>query len=259
MEYARMRLELDGPVGVVEFDRPPANAYDLGFLEELDQVVEEVRRRDDIKVLVLRGNDRFFSAGADINIFLGASPEEIGKFALFGHLVLDRLERLPKISIAAITGHAMGGGLEIALACDLRFMAQGKAQLGLVEVKIGTLPNMGGTQRLPRLIGKARALEMMVTGRTVGAEEALALGLVNRIHPADKLLPETLEYAKTLARGATLTIGLIKQCVNEGVEQPLASGLALERACGAVAFRSHDFKEGSKAFAEKRAPAFLGR
>src|SRR3990172_7306644 len=123
----------------------------------------------------------------------------------------------------------------------------------------GPRRNMGGTKRLPRLIGKARALEMMVTGRTVGAEEALALGLVNRVHLADKLLPETLEYAKTLARGATLTIGLIKQCVNEGVEQPLASGVALERACGAVAFRSHDFKEGSKAFAEKRAPAFLGR
>lgn len=259
MAHPRMRLELDGPVGVVEFDRPPANAYDLVFLEELDQVVEEVRRRDDVKVLVLRGNDRFFSAGADINMFLGAPPEEIGKFGLFGHLVLDRLERLPKISLAAITGHAMGGGLEIALACDLRFMAEGKAQLGLVEVKIGAVPNMGGTQRLPRLIGKARALEMMATGRTVGAQEALAIGLVDRVYPADKLLPETLEYAKTLARGATLTIGLIKQCVNDGMEQPLASGLALERTCGAVAFRSHDFKEWSKAFAEKRAPAFLGR
>ena len=254
-----IQLRVEAPLAFVRFSRPPANAYDLPFLKQLDAAVEEIRRRDDVKVAILQGNPKFFSAGADITTFLGATPEAIMAFALFGHLTLVKLESLPKIVIAAIEGHAVGGGLEIALACDLRFMARGPGRLGLGEVKIGAVPNMGGTQRLPRLIGKARALKMLITGEPVDAEEALRIGLVDGLHAPEELLAKTVEYATSLARGPVLTIGLIKQCVNEGLEMPLAGGLALERACGGVAFRSEDFKEGSRAFAEKRPPAFRGR
>jgi enoyl-CoA hydratase/carnithine racemase len=254
-----IQLRVEAPLAFVQLSRPPANAYDLAFLKQLDAAVEEIRLRDDVKAVILQGNPKFFSAGADITTFLGATPEAIMAFALFGHLTLVKLESLPKIVIAAIEGHAVGGGLEIALACDLRFMARGPGRLGLGEVKIGAVPNMGGTQRLPRLIGKSRALRMLITGETVDAEEAMRIGLVDGLHAPEELLARTVEYATSVARGPVLTIGLIKQCVNEGLEMPLAGGLALERACGGVAFRSEDFKEGSRAFAEKRPPAFRGR
>ncbi len=187
------------------------------------------------------------------------SPAELVNFAQIGHDVLVKIERLPKIVIAAIQGHAMGGGLELALACDLRFMAAGKAQLALPEVKIGAVPNMGGTQRLPRLIGKSRALDLLITGRSVGDEEALRLGLVDRVYPAGELLQRAVEYARELARGASLTISLIKQAVNEGANQSLEAGLALEREAGNVVFRSQDFAEGVRAFTDKRAPKFAGQ
>ena len=252
-------VKADGPLAFLQLNRPPANAYNLELLEDLDAAIEKVRHRAEARVVIVRGNERFFSAGADITTFTGASPEAIATFALVGHQALDKLGRLPQIVIAAIEGHAMGGGLEMALACDLRFMARGKGRLGLVEAKIAAVPNMGGTQRMPRLIGKARALSMMITGETVDADQALQLGLVDRVYEAAELLPKTIEYAGALARGATLTLGLIKQCVNEGLEMPLAAGLALERACGGIAFRSEDFQEGARAFVEKRAPKFQGR
>jgi len=252
-------VKVDGPVAFLQLNRPPANAYNLDFLKDLDAAIEEVRYRAEARVVVVRGNERFFSAGADITTFTGASPDTIATFAQVGHQALDKLERLPKIVIAAIEGHAMGGGLEMALACDLRFMARGKGRLGLVEAKIAAVPNMGGTQRLPRLIGKARGLSMMITGETVDADQALQLGLVDRVYEGSDLMPKTIEYATTLAQGPLLTLGLIKQCVNEGQEMPLAAGLALERTCGGIAFRSEDFQEGARAFVEKRAPKFQGR
>ncbi|MBI2462362.1 MAG: enoyl-CoA hydratase/isomerase family protein [Candidatus Rokubacteria bacterium] len=252
-------VKLDGPVAFLELNRPPANAYNLDFLKDLDAAIEEVRYLDAAKVVIVKGTPKFFSAGADINSFLGAPLEALTTFALVGHQALDKLERLPKVVIAAIEGHALGGGLEIAMACDLRFMARGSGRLGLVEAKIGAVPNMGGTQRLPRLVGKGRALHMMITGETVTADEALAIGLVDRVFEPNELLPKIAEYAKTLAQGPTLTIGLIKRCVTEGLEMPLAGGLSLERTCGGIAFASEDFQEGSRAFVEKRAPSFRGR
>lgn len=252
-------VKVDGPVAFLEMNRPPANAYNLDFLKDLDAAIEEVRYLEAAKVVIVKGNPKFFSAGADINSFLGAPLEALTTFALVGHQALDKLERLPKVVIAAIEGHAMGGGLEIAMACDLRFMARGNGRLGLVEAKIGAVPNMGGTQRLPRLVGKGRALHMMITAETVAADEALAIGLVDRVSAPDELLPKTVEYARTLAQGPTLAIGLIKRCVAEGLEMPLAAGLTLERTCGGIAFASEDFKEGARAFTEKRAPSFQGR
>ncbi len=259
MDTGFVTVKTEGPLAFVQLNRPPANAYNLDFLKDLDAAIEEVRYLERARVVIVRGNGRFFSAGADITTFTGASPDAISTFAQVGHQALDKLERLPKIVIAAIEGHAMGGGLEMALACDLRLMARGKGRLGLVEAKIAAVPNMGGTQRLPRLIGKARGLSMMITGETVDADQALQLGLVDRVYEAAELMPKTIEYASLLAQGATLTLGLIKQCVNEGLEMPLAAGLALERTCGGIAFRSEDFQEGARAFVEKRVPKFQGR
>ncbi|MGH7966957.1 MAG: enoyl-CoA hydratase/isomerase family protein, partial [Candidatus Binatia bacterium] len=159
-----VRLEKDGPVGFIVFDRPPANAYNLELLKDLDTVIEQVRDDAGVKVVILRGNSRFFSAGADIKSFTAMGAEDMARFALFGHETVCKLERLPQVVIAAIEGHAMGGGLEMALGCDLRFIARGTARLAVPEVNIGAVPNMGGTQRLPRLIGKSRALEMLITG-----------------------------------------------------------------------------------------------
>ena len=222
-----VKLEKEGLIGFVIFDRPPANAYNLDLLKDLDAVIEQVRDDAEVRVMILRGNNRFFSAGADIKSFTGMTPEELTRFALFGHETVCKLERLPQVVIAAIEGHAMGGGLEMALACDFRFMARGPARLAVPEVNLGAVPNMGGTQRLPRLIGKSRALEMLITGKQVDAEEALAIGLVDRVYEPQELLPKTVEFAQQLARGPALTIAMIKKCVNEGLETSLAVGLAL--------------------------------
>lgn len=254
-----VKLEKDGPVGSIVFDRPPANAYNLDLLKDLDVVIEQVRDDASVRAVILRGNARFFSAGADIKSFTGMGEEQLARFALFGHETVCKLGRLPQIVIAAIEGHAMGGGLEMALGCDFRFMAKGAPRLAVPEVNIAAVPNMGGTQRLPRLIGKSRALEMLVTGKPVSADEALAMGLVDRVYEPQELLAKTVEFAQQLAKGPAITIAMIKKCINEGLETSLSVGLALERETGRVFPRTADFKEGVKAFVEKRTPNFQGK
>jgi enoyl-CoA hydratase/carnithine racemase len=174
------------------------------------------------------------------------------------HETLSSIARIPKVFIAEINAHALGGGLEIALACDLRFAAEGEYRLGTPEVTLGVLPGNGGTQRLPRLIGWSRALELMVTGRTVNPAEALELGIVTALHPAEALREKTLEYATTLASGATRAIGNIKLAVHEGLALGLEAGLERERELVEELFSSEDGQEGIAAFAEKRKPVFSG-
>jgi len=175
------------------------------------------------------------------------------------HRALDKMAASDKVFIAAINGHAMGGGLEMALACDLRFAAEGKYRMALPEVTLGLLPGNGGTQRLPRLIGANKALEMMLTGESITPDEALRLGIINRLFPVDKLMEETEAYARKLAAGASLAIVRIKQCVYQGIATNLSDGLALERKLIEPLFDSEDAKEGLTAFSEKRPAVYKGK
>lgn len=253
-------LERDGPLGQISLHRPPANAYNAQFVAELDEAVEAVRADEGIRAVIVTSTlPRFFSAGADVKMFAESSLQEKITFITRMHEVLRKVENTPKVFIAAIGGHCLGGGMEIALACDLRFAAHGSYGLGQPEVTLGILPGNGGTQRLPRLIGRSRALDLMVTGRTVAPEEALSLGLVDRLFPAEDLLPKTREYATSLARGAVVAIGLIKLAVARGTEMALDDGLAYEREALFRAFATEDGAEGIRAFLEKRPPSFKGR
>jgi enoyl-CoA hydratase/carnithine racemase len=250
----------DGGVGVITLDRPPANSYDLAFIEELAGAVRQAADDGEVKVVVLRSDsEKFFSAGADVKAFNENTVEANMEMIRVSHETLSSIAAIPKVFIAEINAHALGGGLEIALACDLRFAAEGEYRLGTPEVTLGVLPGNGGTQRLPRLIGWSRALELMVTGRTVTPAEALELGIVNALHPVEALREKTLEYATALASGATRAIGNIKLAVHEGLALGLQAGLERERELVEELFSSEDGREGIAAFAEKRQPVFSGR
>lgn len=247
-------------VGVLTLNRPPANSYDRTFIEHLAAALDAVAADGACKAVVVRSaSEKFFSAGADVKLFAEGSPEGNKAMVKFANETLDRIAAMPQVFIAAVNGHALGGGLEIALACDLRLAAEGNYKLGLPEVTLGLLPGTGGTQRLPRLIGWARALEIMITGRSVGPQEALDLGIVNRVLPPESLLSEAMNFANSLAAGATLAIGQIKLAVHEGIDGPLGAGLAIERQRLGPLFDSHDAREGLAAFIEKRKPVFQGR
>jgi enoyl-CoA hydratase/carnithine racemase len=255
VSYAR-----EGGVGTITLDRPPANSYEAGFIDELGEAVEAAAADDDAKVVLVRSaSERFFSAGADIKAFHENTVEANMAMIRASHRVLASIARIPKIFVAEIGGHALGGGLEIALACDLRLGADGDYRLGTPEVTLGVLPGNGGTQRLPRLISPSLALDLMVTGRTVTPQEAHGCGILDRLFPAAELHERTIEYAVALAAGATKAIGNIKLAVHEGLALGLQRGLEREQELVEELFRSDDAQEGIAAFGEKRKPAFVGR
>lgn len=250
----------DGAIGAITLDRPPANSYEINFMRNLDAAIEAANGDNETKVVILKSaSEKFFSAGADIKVFMASEVADNMAMITLAHAALEKMAASNKIFIAAINGHALGGGLEMALACDLRFAAEGRYALGLPEVGLGLLPGNGGTQRLPRLIGANKALEMMITGERVGPEEALRLGLVNKLFPADKLMEETEAYARKLAAGATVAVGSIKRCVYDGIDMDLHEALAYERQLMAPLFETEDAAEGFTAFAEKRPPVYKGR
>ena len=247
-------------VGVITLNRPPANAYDSAMLAELRGAVLRVAEDPAVRIAVVRSdNPKFFCAGADISMLKDAPRAWFAHFLTLAQEAADAIGRTPKLFIAAVNGHCIGGGLEIALSCDFRWAAVGQYQLGLSEVNLGLSPGMGGTQRLPRLIPRSKALQMMVTGDPVGPDEALALGLVDKVVAADGLDPEVMAFAQKLAGGATLAQGLIKLSVNNGLETSLAQGLVIERAYQGQLFASDDATEGVLAFLEKRPPKFIGK
>jgi enoyl-CoA hydratase/carnithine racemase len=249
----------DNGIGTVTLDKPPANSYDLEYIQELGTSVEEAASDDEIKVVIVRSaSEKFFSAGADIKAFQAGPHERNMEMIETSHRTLSSIAGIPKIFIAEINGYALGGGLEIALACDLRFAGEGDYRLGTPEATLGLLPGNGGTQRLPRLVGKARALDLMITGRMVTPLEAYELGIVQAVFPGDQVREQTLEYAQKLAAGATKAIGNIKLAVNEGIGGGLDRGLARERELVEELFLSEDGREGVAAFSEKREPVFKG-
>ena len=247
-------------VGVISLNRPPANAYDWQMLRDLSETIRKVREDSAVRVAVIRSAlPKFFCSGADISTLKDSDRAQFANFLTVAHETVDQITRTPKIFIAEIAGHCLGGGLELALCCDFRFAASGKYRIGLAEVNLGLSPGMGGTQRLPRLIPKSRALHMMVTGEPVGPEEALQFGIVDRVFPEESVRGEVEKYAQKLASGPTMAQGYIKLSVNLGLEASLAEGLAIERAHQNQLFASEDVAEGLKAFLEKRAPKYQGK
>jgi enoyl-CoA hydratase/carnithine racemase len=251
--------EVKDRVGWITLDRPPANSYDAGFLEELDRCVGEVAEAEAAVAVIRSASDKFFSAGADVKAFLERTPEENMVMCRRAHQVLGRFADEAPLFVAAIAGHALGGGYEIALACDIRVAAEGRYRIGLPEVTLGLLPGTGGTQRLPRLIGRGRALELMTTGRTVTPAEAERLGMVDRLVPAGEFDQAVAELAAGLAAGAPLAIAAITRVVNDGLERPLEDALERELDELAGLFASEDAREGMTAFTEKRPPTYSGR
>jgi enoyl-CoA hydratase/carnithine racemase len=260
MAVVSVSREPDG-VALVHLNRPPANSYDRAFLDALNAAVDEVRWDVDIRGAVLLSDlaPRFFSAGADVNNFLRSTQQERVMTVLHAHEILLKIERTPKIFVAAIAGHALGGGLEMALACDFRFAAEGQFRLGLPEVTLGLLPGNGGTQRLTRLVGRTRALDMMLTNQQVDSARALEVGLVDRVYAPERLVSEAVAYVAALANGPTLAIGNIKIATRLGADLPLEGALALEREAVWRLFMSEDAAEGLSAFSEKRPPNWKGR
>jgi enoyl-CoA hydratase len=250
-------------VGVVRINRPPANALNVDLVEELHSVVDELAANVNVRAVIFTGSGPFFAGGADIKMMQdlkgGDLPPFIEGFTVHLQRAYNKIEEMRKPVIAAINGYAAGGGCELALACDFRFMAKGKARIGLPEVKLGLLPGAGGLQRMPRIIGKAKAMELMLTGELLSAEEALEIGLVNKIFEQDELVSKTFEYAETLAKQATLAIGIIKQCINRGLDTNVKAGLAFDIDSQDILFKSQDGMEGIDAFVQKRPPVFKGR
>ena len=253
----------DGGIATIELNAPPVNSYNLDVLVELDEAIVQARADESAHVIIVRGaGERFFSAGADVRFFDSAGPRARYNFVLFANETFNRLEWTPKLTIAALNGTALGGGLEIAMACDLRLAKRGeKMQFGLPESNLGLLPGTGGTQRLPRLIGKGRAIEMMVTGKSISPDEAFNFGLVNQVFDAETFNDKVVAYANQFLppNRASKAMGAIKRAVQTGLNLSVADGIAVERELLQQLFESEDANEGIKALLEKRKANFKGQ
>lgn len=262
---AHVEYHAEGGVAQLTINVPPANCYSYAMMQELDAAILRARFDADVHVIVVVGaGEKFFCAGADIRMLKGADPTFKYNFCLHANETIARLEQTPKLVIAALNGHCVGGGLEVALAADIRIARRGAGTCGLPEVTLGVLPGTGGTQRLTRLIGKAAAIEMMAEGRTVDFDEAQRLGIVTKVLDAPSaadFIAQVQTYAKRFVppNKASLAVGLIKRACQTGGELSLLDGLALERELQQQLFESSDAREGFAAFLEKRSPAFQGR
>ncbi len=249
-------------VAVITMTDPPANTYTYEMNRQLDDAILKARMDNDVHVIVLTGaGDKFFSAGANIKMLASVDPVFKYYFCLHANETLLRLEHTPKLVIAALNGHTVGGGLEIAMAADLRIARQDAGKIGLPEVNLGVLPGTGGTQRLSRLVGKSKAIELMVTGNTFTFEEAKEMGIVNDIFERDGFMENVLEYARQFCppNKAAKAVGHIKRSVQTGWELPMESALAVERELQALLFNSQDAKEGLNAYVDKRPATFTAK
>jgi enoyl-CoA hydratase len=257
MAYETLLLGREDSIAVVTLNRPPANAISEPLIRELNLALNELQTDDAVRAVVLTGTgDRIFCGGADLgSAFSGGDVEA---FIRFGNSVMRKMERFPKPIIAAINGHAMGGGCEIAMACHLRLLKE-TARMGQTESNLGIIPGYGGTQRLPRLIGRTKALEYLLLGTQIPAAECLSLGLVNRLCKEGETLNEAKALARQLARRAPLATAAIIKAVDEGLESPMARSIDVEIDAFMPTLRSEDAAEGIQAFFAKREPEFKGR
>lgn len=257
-----INYRVDAGVAVIELCDPPANTYTYEMNRQLDEAILKARMDNDVYVIVLTGaGDKFFSAGANIKMLVSVDPTFKYYFCLHANETLLRLEHTPKLVIAALNGHCVGGGLEIAMAADIRIARQDAGKIGLPEVNLGVLPGTGGTQRLSRIVGKSKAIELMVTGNTFSFEEAKELGIVNDIYERDNFMENIMEYARQFCppNKAAKAVGRIKRAVQTGWEIPMESALAVERENQQLLFQSEDAKEGLAAYVEKRPAVFKAK
>jgi enoyl-CoA hydratase/carnithine racemase len=265
MPNGKVTYASDGGVALLTLTNPPANGYSYEMMRDLDEAVLRARFDDAVQALVLAGaGEKFFCAGADISMLNAVTPSFKYAFCLHANETLLRMEHTPKLVIAALGGHCVGGGLEIALAADLRFARHASGKCGLPEISLGVLPGTGGTQRLARVVGKSKAIELMAGGELFDYATAEKLGIVNKVLVAQDeamFLAQVLELARGYCapKKAAMAVGHIKRAVQTGLELPLEAGLALERELQAKLFASADAKEGIAAFVEKRPAVFTGR
>jgi enoyl-CoA hydratase len=262
-DLVQYRVE-DG-IAFLTLNDPPANTYSYEMMQELDRAILAARMDETAQVIVITGNgEKFFCAGANIQMLSTVTPTYKYFFCLHANETLCRLEQTPKLVIAAINGHCVGGGLEVAMAADLRIARKDAGKMGLPEVSLGVLPGTGGTQRLSRIVGKSKAIELMATGQLFDFETGQELGIVNRIFEAPTaadFMEQVIAYAKqfTTPNKAALAVGRIKRSVQTGAEIPFESALALERELQQQLFQSEDAKEGLDAYVNKRTPVFKGK
>jgi len=257
-----VNYRVEDGIAVIELNDPPANTYTYEMNRQLDECILNARMDNDVYVLVLTGSgDKFFSAGANIKMLSSVDPTFKYYFCLHANETLLRLEHTPKLVIAAINGHCVGGGLEIAMACDLRIARRDSGKIGLPEINLGVLPGTGGTQRLSRMVGKSKAIELMVTGNTFTFEEAKEMGIINDIYERESFKENVMEYARqfTPPNKAAKAVGNIKRAVQTGWEIPMESALAVERELQQRLFASEDAKEGLAAYVEKRPATFRAK
>ncbi len=247
-----LKIERDDQVVQITITRQEKlNAMNLAVMDEFISILDDLEK-DSSRVIIITGDGpKAFSAGADIEYMSSIGPSDAEKYALRGHEVLNKIEKLEKPVIAAVNGYALGGGCELALSCDLRF-ASPNAYLGQPEVTLGICPGWGGTQRLLRIIGPARAKDLIFSGRKITAEEAFSMGLINRIFPSESLLSETRSYAKAISKNSSFAIGISKMLVNKGVDTNLDTGLKLEIYSWSVCFSTKDREERMRKFVEKK-------
>lgn len=265
MERNLVQYEIDAGVALLTLNDPPANTYSYEMMRQLDACILAARMDESVQVIVITGSgERFFCAGANISMLRNVTPEFKYYFCLHANETLSRLEQTPKLVIAAINGHCVGGGLEVAMAADIRIARRSAGKMGLPEVSLGVLPGTGGTQRLARLVGKSRAIELMATGELFSFEQGQELGLVNQIYDGEtgeQFIAQAMNYAHqfTPPNKASRAVGRIKRAVQTGVEIPFESALALERELQQQLFQSEDAKEGLDAYVNKRKAEFQGK
>ena len=261
-ERTLVRYTATDGIAVIELTNPPANTYSYDMMRQLDDAILQARFDDNVHVIVIRGEgEKFFCAGAEISMLNAVTPGFKYYFCLHANETLLRLEQTPKLVIAALNGHTVGGGLEIAMACDIRIARRNAGKVGLPEITLGVLPGTGGTQRMARALPKNKAIELMTEGKLMSFEDAQELGLINYIYESENNWEKVMEYARGFCppNRASKTVGRIKRAVQSGPEVALSEGLAIERELQQLCFQSEDAKEGIAAYTEKRKGNFAGK